>query len=158
MAGQGRMIRNALDQPTKLIGIAANISERKSLEAQFRQAQKMEAVGQLAGGIAHDFNNLLTAILGYANFVMDTFAADDARRSDIEEVVKAGQRAAELTGQLLAYSRKQILQPTAVNLNVLVTGMQQMLSRLIGEHVELVPVLPPTSTWCRQTPASSSRS
>jgi two-component system, cell cycle sensor histidine kinase and response regulator CckA len=143
VAGQGRMIRDAFDQPSRLLGIAANISERKSLEAQFRQAQKMEAVGQLAGGIAHDFNNLLTAILGYANFVMDTFAADDARRSDIEEVVKAGQRAAELTGQLLAYSRKQILQPTTVNLNVLVTGMQQMLSRLIGEHVDLVPVLSP---------------
>ncbi|MGI8402573.1 MAG: response regulator [Gemmatimonadaceae bacterium] len=143
VAGQGRMIRDALDKPSSLLGIAANISDRKSLEAQFRQAQKMEAVGQLAGGIAHDFNNLLTAILGYSSFVIETLAADDNRLPDMQEVVKAGQRAAELTSQLLAFSRKQILQPTAVNLNVLVTGMQQMLGRLIGESVEVVPLLSP---------------
>jgi two-component system cell cycle sensor histidine kinase/response regulator CckA len=142
-AGQGRLIRDSNGKPAKLIGICANISDRKLLESQFRQAQKMEAVGQLAGGIAHDFNNLLTAILGYSNFVMDTLEADDARRSDMEEVVRAGQRAADLTRQLLAFSRKQILQPTAVNLNTLVGGMQQMLARLIGEHVELVPLLAP---------------
>jgi two-component system cell cycle sensor histidine kinase/response regulator CckA len=141
VAGQGRMIRDALDKPSRLLGIAANISDRKSLEAQFRQAQKMEAVGLLAGGIAHDFNNLLTAILGYSHFVMDTLDAGDSRRLDMEEVVRAGQRAAELTRQLLAFSRKQILQPTTINLNGLVTGMQQMLARLIGENVELVPLL-----------------
>ena len=141
VAGQGQLIRDPQSQPWRLIGIATDISERKSLEAQFRQAQKMEAVGQLAGGIAHDFNNLLTAILGYSNFVMDTFPADDARRMDMEEVIKAGQRAAELTGQLLAFSRKQILQPSTVDLNALVGGMHQMLARLIGEHVELVPRL-----------------
>jgi two-component system, cell cycle sensor histidine kinase and response regulator CckA len=141
VAGQGRMIRDALDRPSRLLGIAANISDRKSLEAQFRQAQKMEAVGLLAGGIAHDFNNLLTAILGYSNFVMDALDRDDSRRLDMEEVVRAGQRAAELTRQLLAFSRKQILQPTTVGLNAMVTGMQQMLARLIGENVELVPLL-----------------
>jgi nitrogen-specific signal transduction histidine kinase/CheY-like chemotaxis protein len=123
------------------MGIGMDLGDRKALEAQFRQAQKMEAVGQLAGGIAHDFNNLLTSILGYSGFVMDTFGPQDRRRADMDEVVKAGQRAAGLTRQLLAFSRKQVLQPTRLDLNALVTGMHPMLSRLIGEQVELVPDL-----------------
>jgi nitrogen-specific signal transduction histidine kinase/ActR/RegA family two-component response regulator len=118
-----------------------DISERKSLEAQFRQAQKMEAIGQLAGGIAHDFNNILTTILGYSNLVTDSLNLDDPRRADMHEVVKAGQHASELTTQLLAFSRKQLLKPSNVDLNALVTDMQRMLSRLIGEHVELTPIL-----------------
>ncbi len=142
-AGRGRMIRDASGQPVRLLGVGTDISDRKSLEAQFRQAQKMEAVGQLAGGVAHDFNNLLTAILGYSTFVIDTFGPHDRRRSDMEEVIKAGQRAATLTRQLLAFSRKQVLRPTDVDLNGLVTGMRQMLARLIGEHVDLVPILAP---------------
>jgi two-component system cell cycle sensor histidine kinase/response regulator CckA len=125
-----------------LIGISIDITERKSLEAQLRQSQKLEAVGQLAGGVAHDFNNLLTAILGYSNFVVDTFEAGDRRHSDIREVIKAGERAATLTRQLLAFSRKQVLQPVAVDLNALITGIRQMLGRLIGEHIDLVTVLP----------------
>jgi len=80
-----------------LLGIGTDISDRKLLEARFRQAQKMEAVGQLAGGVAHDFNNLLTAILGYSTFVIETFGPDDPRRADMDEVIKAGQRAAALT-------------------------------------------------------------
>jgi two-component system, cell cycle sensor histidine kinase and response regulator CckA len=140
-AGHGRMIRDASDRPVRLLGVGTDISDRKSLEAQFRQVQKMEAVGQLAGGVAHDFNNLLTAILGYSTFVIDTFDPKDRRRADMDEVIKAGQRAATLTKQLLAFSRKQVLQPTDVDLNALVTGMRQMLSRLIGEHVDLVPIL-----------------
>jgi two-component system, cell cycle sensor histidine kinase and response regulator CckA len=126
-----------------LLGVDIDIGERKSLEAQLRQSQKLEAVGHLAGGVAHDFNNLLTAILGYSNFVIDTLDADDSRRSDIQEVIKAGERAARLTKQLLAFSRKQVLQPVTVDLNALVTGSRQMLGRLIGEHIDLVTVLAP---------------
>ena len=102
----------------------------------------MEAVGQLMAAW-RDFNNLLTAILGYSGFVIETLGRHDPRRADMEEVVKAGQRAALLTKQLLAFSRKQVLQPTVIDLNALVTGMRQMLSRLIGEQVDLVPVLAP---------------
>jgi CheY-like chemotaxis protein len=101
----------------------------------------MEAVGQLAGGVAHDFNNLLTVILGFSSFVLESLGLQDARRADMEEVVKAGHRATVLTKQLLAFSRKQVLQPAAVDLSALVTGMRPMLSRLIGEHVELVSIL-----------------
>ena len=104
---------------------------------------RSEAVGQLAGGVAHDFNNILTAVLGYSEFVMETLEPQDERRADMEEVVKAGKRAAILTRQLLAFSRKQILQPTAVDLNALVTGIRPMLSRIIGEQVDLVAVLAP---------------
>ncbi len=141
LAGRGRMERDAQNQPVRLLGIGTDISERKSLEAQFRQAQKMDAVGQLAGGVAHDFNNLLTAILVYASFVIDTFGPGDKRHADMEEVVKAGQRAAALTRQLLAFSRKQVLKPTTVDLNALVNGMRLMLGPLIGAQVDLVPIL-----------------
>jgi PAS domain S-box-containing protein len=141
--GRARMSRGADGDSKQWVGVGMGIDDRKSLEAQFRQAQKMEAVGQLAGGVAHDFNNLLTSILGYSGFVIDTFGPQDRRRADMDEVVKAGQRAAGLTRQLLAFSRKQVLQPTRLDLNALVTGMHPMLSRLIGEQVELVPTLAP---------------
>jgi PAS domain S-box-containing protein len=141
IAGRARMSSGPATESPHWIGIGMDIGDRKTLEAQFRQAQKMEAVGQLAGGVAHDFNNLLTSILGYSGFVMDTFGPQDRRRADMDEVVKAGQRAAGLTRQLLAFSRKQVLQPCRVDLNALVTGMHPMLSRLIGEQVDLVPAL-----------------
>jgi PAS domain S-box-containing protein len=143
LAARGRLLRDADGTPARLLGIGTDVSERKSLEAQFRQSQKMEAVGQLAGGVAHDFNNLLTAILGYSNFVIDTLEPGDPRRADMDEVVKAGHRAAGLTKQLLAFSRKQVLKPTAVDVNALIKGMHQLLSRLIGEHVDLVTALAP---------------
>jgi PAS domain S-box-containing protein len=141
ISGLARIIRNEQGEPSGLLGVAIDISDRKSLEGQFRQAQKMDAVGQLAGGVAHDFNNLLTAILCYSDFVMESFDADDPRRHDLEEVTRAGHRAAGLTKQLLAFSRKQLLQPTALDLNALVSGMHQMMGRLIGEHIDLVPLL-----------------
>jgi PAS domain S-box-containing protein len=141
MAGRARMQRDAENKPVRLLGVVTDISDRKALEAQFRQAQKMEAVGQLAAGVSHDFNNLLTAILGFSNFVIDTFEPQDRRRSDMEEVITAGQRATVLIKQLLAFSRNQVLQPTMVDLNALVTSMRAMLSRLIGEDVNLVTAL-----------------
>jgi signal transduction histidine kinase len=106
-------------------------------EEQLRQAQKMEAVGRLAGGIAHDFNNLLTAILGYSELFLADMASDAAGRADIEEIRKAGERAASLTQQLLAFSRQQVLEPRVVNLNDILTNVEKLLRRVIGEDVEL---------------------
>ena len=128
LSSRDRMERDANHQPVRLHGIGTDIGDRKSLEAQFRQAQKMEAVGQLAGGVAHDFNNLLTVILGFSDFVLDSFGSEDPRRADMEEIVKAGQRAAALTQQLLAFSRKQVLQPTVLDLNASSTDMRHMLA------------------------------
>jgi PAS domain S-box-containing protein len=152
VAGRARMLRGDADGSPQWLGIGMDIDERKQLEAQFRQAQKMEAIGQLAGGVAHDFNNLLTSILGYSGFVMDTFGPQDRRRADMDEIVKAGERAAGLTRQLLAFSRKQVLQPTRLDLNGLVTGVHKMLSRLIGEQIELVPSLAPDLHAVRADP------
>jgi PAS domain S-box-containing protein len=130
-------------QPLNLIGAAADVTERKMLETQLRQAQKMEAIGQLAGGVAHDFNNLLTAILGYAKLLSESLPAGDARRADVEQIHEAAERASGLTRQLLAFSRQQILQPTVIDLNTLVNGTITMLRRLIGEHITLATNLSP---------------
>lgn len=118
-------------------------AEREKLEKQFLQSQKMEAVGQLAGGIAHDFNNLLTAISGYSELSLNRLSENDPLRHNLEEIKKAGKRAASLTRQLLAFSRKQILQPKVIDLNVVVSDFQKMLRRLIGESIELLTVLDP---------------
>jgi two-component system cell cycle sensor histidine kinase/response regulator CckA len=112
--------------------------ERLQLEHQLRQSQKLESVGQLAGGIAHDFNNLLTAITGYSDLTLRRIDQDSPIRPGVEEIKKAGLRAASLTGQLLAFSRRQILQARLVDLNVVVADMDKMLRRLIGEDIDLV--------------------
>jgi signal transduction histidine kinase len=117
--------------------LSNEIAERKHLEEQLVQSQKMEAVGRLAGGIAHDFNNLLTAIIGYSQLVMSRLDQSDPMRRQIEEIEKAGKRASTLTSQLLAFSRKQVLQPRVLNLNELIADIGKMLQRLIGEDVEL---------------------
>ena len=119
------------------------ILERKRLEAQFRQAQKMEAVGRLAGGVAHDFNNLLTAIGGFGQLVYDALDPKDALRDDVLQIIKAGERATSLTRQLLAFSRRQLLVPKVFSLNEVVEDMQKMLERLVGADVELVTELHP---------------
>lgn len=120
-----------------IVAIARDITELKRLEEQFRQAQKMEAVGRLAGGVAHDFNNLLTVINGYSQLVFNRLPATDPNRPRLAEIQKAGERAASLTRQLLAFSRKQMLQPEVVNLNTLLTELLKLLQRLIGEDIEL---------------------
>jgi two-component system cell cycle sensor histidine kinase/response regulator CckA len=112
---------------------------RKS-EEQFRQAQKMEAIGQLTGGVAHDFNNLLSVILSYSGLLAEDLAPDDPSRKDLLEIKAAGERAAALTQQLLAFSRRQVLQPRVMDLNLIVGGMEEMLRRLIGEDVELTVI------------------
>jgi PAS domain S-box-containing protein len=123
--------------------IARDVSERRRLEEQLRQSQKMEAIGQLAGGVAHDFNNLLLAISGYTQLALDRVNGDAALGGHLREVSRAADRAAGLTRQLLAFSRKQILQPRVFDLNAVVADMNDMLRRLIGEHIELVTALDP---------------
>jgi len=133
-------------------GTQRDVTEQRHLEEQFRQAQKMEAVGQLAGGIAHDFNNLLTAILGNTQLLLRDLPPGDAKRGDVEEIRKASERAASLTRQLLAYSRRQMLQPEVLDLNVVVAEMDKMLRRLIGEHIALEAGLTPDLGRVRADP------
>jgi PAS domain S-box-containing protein len=115
----------------------ADITERRQLESQLRQAQKMEAVGQLAGGVAHDFNNLLTVIGGRCYLMLAKLDPEDALRREVELVRGAAERAARLTHQLLAFSRKQVLEPRVLELNETVTGIEPLLGRLIGEDIEI---------------------
>jgi PAS domain S-box-containing protein len=126
---------------TEFMGIVRNITDQKELEAQLRQSQKMEAIGRLAGGVAHDFNNVLTAIIGYADLILMGLAEDDRFRRDLVEIRNGGQRAASLTRQLLAFSRRQILQPVVLDLNTVIIDFVKMLERLLGEDVELKTVL-----------------
>src|SRR5262249_1848993 len=123
--------------------IARDITERRALEERLVQSEKIESVGRLAGGIAHDFNNLLTAVLGYTELLLRNKSASDPDRTDLEEIQKAGQRAAALTQQLLAYSRKQMLSPKEVDINQTLTSLQGMLTRLIREDISLVYELSP---------------
>ena len=143
LSGAGRMQLDEHGEPMRGVGISLDVTERRTLEEQYQQAQKMEAIGRLAGGVAHDFNNLLTVILGYCDLVLDDLDPDDPRQADMAEIKKAGERAAGLTRQLLAFSRKQIIEPTLLDLNVVVADMRAMLGRLIEEDVKVVLGLRP---------------
>jgi two-component system, cell cycle sensor histidine kinase and response regulator CckA len=132
-----------LDGEMCLLGSSLDITERKQAEGQLRQSQKFEALGQLAGGIAHDFNNLLTAINGYAGLALGHIEAEHPLYEYLHEILKAGERAAGLTRQLLIYSRKQAFRPKAWNLNLIVAEMDSMVARLIGENVRLITALAP---------------
>jgi two-component system, cell cycle sensor histidine kinase and response regulator CckA len=126
-----------------LVGISRDVTDMKRLETDFRQAQKMDAVGRLAGGIAHDFNNLLSVIIGYSELLFNQLSPEDDNRNLIYEVQKAGERAAGLTRQLLAFSRKQVLKPQVISLNPLLADMNRMLRRLIGKDIALIEALDP---------------
>ncbi len=107
-------------------------------ELERRQAHKMEAVGRLAGGVAHDFNNVLTAIFGYADLLLDQFPAEDPRRADVQEIRRSAERAASLTRQLLAFSRKQMMQPRILDLNEVISSLHKLLARLVGEDIRVI--------------------
>ena len=124
--------------------VLRNISERKQLEEQLRQSQKMEAVGQLAGGVAHDFNNMLTIITGHGDLLVETTSLSEDQRQSIEQIRLAAKRAASLTTKLLAFSRRQILRPKVLDLNAVVASMEQMLRPLLGVDIELVSLLNPS--------------
>jgi two-component system, cell cycle sensor histidine kinase and response regulator CckA len=140
------------DGEETLLGTVFDISERRRLEEQLLQSQKMEAIGRLAGGISHDFNNLLTAVTGYSDLLLSQLPEDDARREFAEEIRKAGQRAAGLTHQLLAFSRRQVLEPRILDLNAVIANMERMLRRVIGEDVELTTALDPELWRARADP------
>ena len=133
----GRVVRDAQGAMAYFEGIAENITEQRLLEAQLRQSQKMEAVGRLAGGVAHDFNNLLMVMRGYTELLLGRLGANDPLRRNVEEIQKAADRATSLTQQLLAFSRKQVMQPKVFDLNAVVSDTEKMLRRLIGEDIEL---------------------
>ena len=136
-------IRRGGGEPIGVGAVVLETTAMKELEAQFRQAQKMEAVGQLAGGIAHDFNNVLTAISSFSQLLLADLPDDSPHRADVREIRSAADRAATLTRQLLAFSRKQLLQPVALDLNEVVEGLEEMLRRLLSEDVELLCRLAP---------------
>jgi two-component system cell cycle sensor histidine kinase/response regulator CckA len=139
--------RDADGQSQHFISVIEDITERRALETQFRQANKMDAIGKLASGVAHDFNNLMTVILGFAELVTADVALASQNGRDLSEIIAAAKRAAALTRQLLAFSRQQVLHAAPLDLNELITDMTAMLGRLIGEHIEvslrLAPDLPP---------------
>jgi two-component system cell cycle sensor histidine kinase/response regulator CckA len=128
-------LRNARGQVEGITGVSIDITARRQLEAQLRQAQKLEALGSLAGGIAHDFNNLLTAIIGYAGLAIAELEPESRLRQDLEEVLQAGRSAESLTRQLLIFSRKDVVRPVPVRLADMVGRLERMLSRVVGEHV-----------------------
>ncbi len=136
-------VRGDAGEVTHFIATKQDVTARKQLELQLIQAQKMEAVGRLAGGVAHDFNNLLTIINGYAELIADRISSGDRHRGMLEEILAAGNRAASLTRQLLAFSRRQVLEPRILDLNKVLADIEKMLHRLIGEDVEMVATLNP---------------
>jgi signal transduction histidine kinase/DNA-binding response OmpR family regulator len=140
LQARGRVETNAQGRPARLVSVIIDMTERRELEAQLQQAQKMEAIGQLASGIAHDFNNLLTVIQGYSIFLIDS-ARDDEQRRDATAISEAGQRAAGLTRQLLSFSRSQASEVSVFDLNALITELAGMLKRLIGDHIRLTTEL-----------------
>jgi PAS domain S-box-containing protein len=143
ITGLGRMLSGDRGHAVRAVGISLDVTERHTLEEQYQQAQKMEAIGRLAGGVAHDFNNLLTAILGYCDLLLGDVDPDNPILADIEEIQKAGVSAAALTRQLLAFSRKEIIEPRVFDLNTVIGDMRAMLGRIIGEDVKVVVRLDP---------------
>ncbi len=146
IAGVGQTFYDEAGRPLRAAGIGMDITRQKQLEEQFRQAQRMESIGNLAGGIAHDFNNLLTAILGYSNVLLEDAASagcSDQMKADLQGIRAAGERAATLTNQLLAFSRRQIIQPRVLSVNAIVKDLQPMLRRLIREDIALTTRLSP---------------
>ncbi len=148
----GRAV-GAPDRPTALEGVLFDYTERRSLEAQLTHSQRMEALGRLAGGVAHDFNNILTAISGYGELLIGRLSGEDRGRRAAEEIVRAADRAADLTRQLLAFSRKQVVEPRVVDVGEAVRGVGQMLGRILGENLELRIEVAPGAGAVRADPS-----
>jgi two-component system, cell cycle sensor histidine kinase and response regulator CckA len=148
----GRVYFDAQGQPVRFVGVGLDITESKRLEDQFRQAQKLESVGRLAGGVAHDFNNLLTVITGYAQMILGEWPLQHPLHDHMEEIAKAAARAADLTRQLLTFSRRNVVESKKIALNDVVRNFEKMLGRLIGEDIQLVISLDPEAGSLRADP------
>jgi PAS domain S-box-containing protein len=146
MSGVGRTFYDDRGAPVRAAGIIMDATDQRALEERYRQSQKMEAVGQLAGGVAHDFNNLLTGIQAYASILEEELPPESEQHHDVREILRAAERGASLTRQLLAFSRRQILAPRVVDLRASLESLQPMLRRVIGEHIEL-SVRAPDDVW-----------
>jgi two-component system, cell cycle sensor histidine kinase and response regulator CckA len=140
---RAQMSRSAAGFPERVFGAAIDVTDRKELEGSLRQAQKLEAIGQLAGGVAHDFNNVLTAVIGYSDLLQAGTQPGTPLHEGLVEIRKAGDRASQITRQLLAFSRKQILQPRVLDVNALITDLEKMLRRVVYEHIRIVTRLAP---------------
>lgn len=154
---RGSAVWDDQGRPLQMAGSISDIHEQKRLEAELRQSQKMEAVGQLAGGIAHDFNNLLTVINGYCDLLLDEPGLSDLAKEFLGEISFAGRRASDLTQQLLAFSRKQLLVPEILNVNSVVQSSQKLLERTIGEHIQLYVDCAPDLCLVRVDPSQLSQ-
>jgi PAS domain S-box-containing protein len=152
LSAWGQVYFNAEGQPKRFIGVTLDITDRKRLEEQFLQAQKLESVGRLAGGVAHDFNNLLTVITGYAQMLLSELPLVHPMRDPMDEIATAATRATDLTRQLLTFSRRHVSETKTMALNDLVRDFQKMLARLIGEDIELVISLDPNAGDLRADP------
>ena len=142
-------VRNEAGEIYRLVGIAEDITERKLLEEQLVQSQKLESVGRLAGGVAHDFNNLLTPIIGYSQMAMRSLHPEDKVRTQLQHIYQAAERASNLIHQLLTFSSKQIIEPKVVSLSNLILDMDHLLRRLIGEDIELITRPSQTLGWSK---------
>ena len=151
------LLRDADGKPQGAVSMAQNITQRRAAEEQLRQSQKIEAIGQLTAGIAHDFNNLLLGMLGYTELAQAEVDADGEAAEYLRRIESSAQRAATLTGQLLAFGRRQALHPEPLELNALVSETVAMLRRVLGERIELLTVSTPRSMRFTPTPARCSR-
>ena len=152
MHDEKRLLRDPSGRPAEIIGSWSDVTERVELEEQLRQSQKMDAVGRLAGGVAHDFNNLLTVVLGFCDLLLARLPEGDSRSELVRAIQQAGERAATLTRQLLAFSRKQMLETRVLDLNEVVVNVERMLARLIGEDIVMTAVLSPLLTRVKVDP------